>query len=208
MPVYVSFPYYEYINEKVRNELKDIVYRRFPQINFKPVFKNKCMIGSLFKHKETLSTSVCSSLVYNYRCLLCNKQYIGSTVRQLQCRISEYMGVLVCTGLPMTNNPNSAIYKQRYDTGHQTEKDQFKVKRSCHNKYDVRLLEALYIKKEKPELNDGLPVELALLHWGFVPRCGWVLSVGLLFGVSPSFSASICAINYMNISLILLLLIY
>ena len=64
------------------------------------------------------------------------------------------MGVPVRTGLPVTNNPNSAIYKHRYGTGHQIEKDQFKVKRSCDNKYDVKLLEALYIK-EKPELNDG-----------------------------------------------------
>ena len=164
MPVYVSFPYYGYISEKVRSELKDIICRRFPQVNFKPVFRNDFMIGSLFKHKERLPTSVCSSLVYDYKCLLCNKQYIGSTVRQLQCRISEHMGVSVRTGLPMTNNPNSAIYKHRYDTGHQIEKDHFKVKKSCHNKYDVRLLEALYIKKERPELNDGLPVELALLH--------------------------------------------
>ena len=70
----------------------------------------------------------------------------------------------VRTGLPMTNNSNSAIYKHRYDTGHQIEKDQFKVKMTCHNNYDVRLLEALYIKKEQLELNDGLPVELSLLH--------------------------------------------
>ena len=114
------------------------------------------MIGSLFKHKEELPTSVSSSLVYDYRCLLYNKQDIGSTVRQLHCRILEHMGVSVRTGLPMTNIPNSAIYKHRYETGYQIEKDQFKVKRSCHNKYDIRLLEALYIKKEKPSLCTGL----------------------------------------------------
>ena len=126
------------------------------------------MIGSLFKHKEKLPTSVCSRVIYEYKCLLCNKQYIGSTIRQFQCRISEHMGVSVRTGLPMANNPNSAIYDHRYDAGHQIHKDQFRIKKSCHNRYDVRLLEALYIKKEKPELNDGLPVELALLHWGVV----------------------------------------
>ena len=164
MPVYVSFPYYGYISEKLRCELKNIIYQRFPQINFKPIFRNSYMIGSLFKHKEKLPAPVCSGLVYNYKCLLCNKQYIGSTVRQLQCRISEHMGVSVRTGLPMANDPNSAIYKHRYDTGHQIKKDQFKVKRSCSNRYDVRLLEALYIQRERPELNDGLPVELALLH--------------------------------------------
>ena len=70
----------------------------------------------------------------------------------------------VRTGLLMTNNPNSAVYKNRYDTCHQIEKDQFKVKRSCHDKYNLRLLEALYIKKEKSEFYDGLPVESALIY--------------------------------------------
>ena len=164
MPVYISFPYYGYISEKVRCELKDVIYKRFPQINFKPIFRNNYMIGSLFKHKEKLPTSMRSSIIYDYKCLLCNKQYIGSTVRQFQCRILEHMGVSVRTGLPMANNPNSAIYNHRYDSGHQIQVDQFKVRKSCYNKYDVRLLEALYIKKERPELNDGLPVELALLQ--------------------------------------------
>ena len=34
-PVYISFPFYGYISEKVRYDLKDTVYRRFPQINIK-----------------------------------------------------------------------------------------------------------------------------------------------------------------------------
>ena len=164
LPVYVSFPYYGYVSQKVRSELITLVYKRFPQIDFRPIFRNDCMIGSFFKHKERLPTSVCSGLVYDYRCLLCNKQYIGSTVRQLQCRISEHMGVSVRTGLPMANNPNSAIFKHSFDTGHPIKKDEFKIKRFCHNKYDIRLLEALYIKKERPELNDGLPLELSLLN--------------------------------------------
>ena len=95
MPLYISFLYYGYISEKIRYELKNIVYRRFPQINFKAVFRSKCMIMSLFRQEEKLPTSMCSSLVYDYRCLLCNKKYIGSTVRQFQSRIKEHMGVSV-----------------------------------------------------------------------------------------------------------------
>ena len=53
LPVYVSFPYYGYVSDKVKSELKDIVSRRFPQIDFRPIFKNKCMIGSFFKYKKS-----------------------------------------------------------------------------------------------------------------------------------------------------------
>ena len=122
------------------------------------------MIGSFFRHKEKLPTSLCSNLIYKYKCLLCNKQYIGSTVRQFQCRISEHLGVSVRTRLPTANTPNSAIFEHREVTGHRINSDQFSILKSSHNKWDVRLLEALYIKKERPELNDGLPVELSLLH--------------------------------------------
>ena len=107
---------------------------------------------------------MCSNIVYEFKCLLCNKQYIGSTTRQFQCRISEHMGVSVRTGLPTSNAPNSSIYDHRDTTGHRVDPSMFKTKRPCENKYDVRMLEALYIKKKRPTLNDGLPMELSLLH--------------------------------------------
>ena len=40
MPVYVSFPYYGYISEKLKSEVKKIVSHRFPQCDFQFVFKN------------------------------------------------------------------------------------------------------------------------------------------------------------------------
>ena len=49
----------------------------------------------------------------------------------------------------------------------------------------------LYIKKEKPELNDGLPMELALLHLRVRPLLWLGPLCGLLLGVSPPFSESI-----------------
>ena len=145
-------------------ELNFVIQRRFPQIDLRLVFKNNFSIGKFFRHKERLPTPMCSNIIYEFKCLLCNKQYIGSTTRQLQCRISEHMGVSVRMGLQSANTPNSAIYDHRYNTGHQITNNEFKIKRSCLNKFDVRLKEALYIKKERPVLNDGLPVELSLLH--------------------------------------------
>ena len=178
MPVYVSFPYYGYVSERLRTELGKVISGRFPQCNFRFVFRNNFKIGSFFNHKDKLPSPICSNIIYSFKCLLCNKQYIGSTTRQLQCRISEHLGVSVRTGLPTANTPNSAIFEHREVTGHRINSDQFSILKSCSNKWDVRLLEALYIKKEWPELNDSLPVELSLLHWGLDPLCGGAASAG------------------------------
>ena len=68
------------------------------------------------------------------------------------------------TGLSMANTPNSAIFEHREITGHRISSNQFNILKISSNKWDVRLLEALYIKKERLELNDSLPVELSLCN--------------------------------------------
>ena len=90
--IYISFPYFGYISEKLKNEIHWLVSRRFPQLNLKIVFKNEFSVGSLFSHKERHEPSLCSDLVYEYNCALCNKRYIGSTARQYGCRIAEHRG--------------------------------------------------------------------------------------------------------------------
>ena len=90
--LYISFPYYGYVSERLRTEITNIVEKYYPQINLKLIFTNKLSVGSLFKYKENLPTPLCSGVIYNYQCALCNECYTGSTTRQLQCRIAEHMG--------------------------------------------------------------------------------------------------------------------
>ena len=163
MKLYFPLPYYGYISEKIRVDLSQIINKHFPHVNLHLIFTNKFSIGSFFKHKEKLAEPLCSSVVYDYKCMLCDKHYIGSTARQLSCRIAEHRGVSVRTGQPMSNQPNSAIFQHESDTGHRVQKSNFKI--IAHfNKTSLRTLEALHIFKNKPELNCGLPVELSLMH--------------------------------------------
>ena len=53
----------------------------------------------------------------------------------------------VRTRIPTANTPNSAIFEHREVTGHRINSDQLNILKSC-SKWDVRLLEALYIKKK------------------------------------------------------------
>ena len=164
--IYISFPFYGYISEKLKNEINTLVNMRFPQLDLRLVFKNELSIGSLFRHKERLEASLCSDLVYEYKCALCNECYIGSTARQFGCRISEHRGVSVRTGLPTTNKPNSAIYDHSFQTGHQALITSFKILDRCREVGQLRVLEALHIFRRAPTLNVGLPVELSVARIG------------------------------------------
>ena len=149
-------------SEKIKVDLIKLTNKYFPHINLNLIFTNKFSIASFFKHKEKLAEPLCSSVIYQYKCMFCDKHYIGSTARQLSCRIAEHRGVSVRTGQPLSNKPNSSIFQHETETGHRVLKSNFKI--IAHsNKTSLRTLEALYIFKNKPELNCGLPVELSLM---------------------------------------------
>ena len=160
--MYVSFPYYGYVSERLRTEIKNVVTKYYPQIDVKLIFTNKLSVGSLFKYKDRLPLPLCSGVIYTYKCALCNECYTGSTTRQLRCRIAEHMGRSVRTGAPLTNRPVSSIYDHAFKLGHAISEENFKIIDRHNNAGHLRVLESLYIFKTKPSLNDGLPVQLPI----------------------------------------------
>ena len=162
--IYISFPYYGYISERLRVDIINIVNKYYPQIDIKLIFTNKFSIGSLFKYKENLPTPLCSGVVYTYQCALCNECYTGSTTRQLQCRIAEHMGRSVRTNRPLNKTSASAIYDHSFKSGHAIKSEYFKIISRNNNMAQLRILESLYIFKTKPSLNEGLPVQLRVAH--------------------------------------------
>ena len=162
--LYVSFPYYGYVSERLRTEIKDVVNKYYPHIDLKLIFTNKLSVGSLFRYKESLPAPLCSGVIYTYKCALCNECYTGSTSRQLQCRIAEHMGRSVRTNLPLSKNPISAIYDHSFKSGHSISKENFKIIDRHSNVNQLRVLESLHILREKPSLNEGLPVQLPVVQ--------------------------------------------
>ena len=159
--IYIKLPYYGYISQKIKNVINRLTSEMYPQINLKIVFSNKLTISSFFKHKESLQSDMCSSVIYKFTCA-CNAQYIGSTARQLRCRISEHMGISVRTQLPLNSQITSSILEHSKQHFHQITYDNFKIITKTNNS-DLRLLESMYINKFKPNLNEGLPVDLNIL---------------------------------------------
>ena len=161
--IYVSFPYFGYISDVFKKEIQTCVEKLYPQIDLRLAFRNSFSVGSLFRHKDPMPTSICSNVIYTYNCALCNECYIGSTHRQLQCRIAEHLGMSVRTGLPLSKPPYSAIYDHREEKNHPISKKNFKIVGRSSNINNLRLLESLHIFKSKPKMNTGLPVELSVV---------------------------------------------
>ena len=127
--------------------------KQFPNINFKFIFVNRNTIGSLFRVKDPLPTSLCSNVVYCFRCPDCMSRYLGSTTRNLKIRIAEHMGVSFRTGTQITNPSFSKIREHSLACNHSISEENFSIKYRAKYTSDLRIAESLMIMKEKPDLN-------------------------------------------------------
>ena len=157
--LFVKFPYYGYITDKITKDLNSFFRKFYPQLQITIVNVNNFSIQSFFKQKEALPDYLCSSVIYKYNCMSCNAHYIGSSKRQFRCRIDEHRGFSVRTGLPFQSPPFSAIREHSLKYDHIITPQQFKILAKTNNN-DLKLLESLYIYRTKPSLNSTSPLEL------------------------------------------------
>ena len=161
--IFIPFPYLGYISDKMKNEIGQIVTNMYPHLNLNLIFKNSFNINSFFKHKESLSPALRSSIIYKYDCEDCDASYIGSTKRQFSVRMAEHRGRSVRTGKPISSAHNSSIFNHAMNNNHPVKEENFKIINNSHNHFDLRLIEAMEIKRAKTTLNENLPVELFVL---------------------------------------------
>ena len=157
--LFIKLPYYGYITEKITSDLSKLLTRLFPQLNINFICTNSSSIQSFFRHKERLPDSLCSSIIYKFECLSCNALYLGSTRRQLSCRVGEHRGISIRTNRPLSSPPFSAIREHSQNIGHPIQKQNFKIIATTNNT-DLLTLESLYIKKLNPLHNTGYSIEL------------------------------------------------
>ena len=122
-------PFYGYASYRIRNQLLSLFKTHFPQIDIKIVLPNKHTIGSCFPVKERLPESLCSNVVYHYKCARedCMSSYVGSTERALQDRISEHMGVSFRTGINLTSPSFSSIREHSQSCSHPITSESFQI---------------------------------------------------------------------------------
>ena len=152
--IYLRFPYFGYINDNIKKDLLPLLNKKFGHIDFKIAFKSTNTIGGFFKHKETLSEELTSSVIYKYCCELCNNSYIGCSKLQLERRADQYLGISFRTNLPLGSTVYSSIRNHGEAKNHKINKSQFRIIDKAFYEKDLRILESIHIFKEKPSLNE------------------------------------------------------
>ena len=100
-----------------------------------------------------MPTDLRSSIVYSFACPSCQAGYVGSTTRTYKIRVDEHRGHSSRTGLRLQAPPQSAVRDHCEECGIIPSSDHFKILDSCP-KESLRILESLYIKANKPVLNN------------------------------------------------------
>ena len=153
---YISLPFYGYPSYRIRNKLLSLFRIHFPQVDVKIVLSNNFTIGSFFRVKEHLPTLLCSNVIYRYQCDSgdCASSYVGSTERVLRDRICEHMNVSNRTGNTLASEKYSSIREHSTKCSHPINDDSFRIIGRCRKGDDLRLLESVFIRHLKPNLNN------------------------------------------------------
>ena len=157
--IYISLPYFGPKSNILKTDLHKFLSDRYKSINFQIVLTNNFSINSFFNFKDQICSSLCSGIVYLFKCPHCNiGQYVGSTIRNLHIRIHEHMGVSHRTGRHLAKPPFSAIRNHCEGVhGVKPSPNDFSIlKKVNDNKLDIHIIESLYIKIRKPDLNNML----------------------------------------------------
>ena len=150
--LYIPLPYLGPLSYHIRKQLKKLLTESYPHLKLQYVFSNKFTIGSLFRFKDKIPKQLQSFVVYQYKCR-CSATYVGMTTCNLGKRMAEHEGVSERTGEPKEKKLHSAIRDHSREKQHSFDRENFSILSSAKSKHSLAILEALYIKINKPSLN-------------------------------------------------------
>ena len=157
-PFYYKIPFYGHKSVLLNIEISDLISEFFNHINPKGILMNNFSIGSFFKCKDVLPTSLRANVIYKYSCPqdFCESVYVGSTRRTLYTRTKEHQGRSRYTNQPLQSPGHSAVREHSERCGSDLQLQHFTILDQLPKACDVelRISESLHIFKDKPNLNE------------------------------------------------------
>ena len=120
--------------------------------NIKTIFTTRKLKTLLPPLKDAIPKDYCSGVVYEIKCTGCSSSYVGQTTRHLTTRYSEHLRV------------NSPLSEHLKECAVDAELTDARILDKCNVPFKLPTLEALYIAKMRPSLNqqDGWSRELTI----------------------------------------------
>ena len=145
--IYLVLPYFNDKMDDFKRRLTDLIYKYYPNVDFRLMFTPPSKIANLFPFKDKTPFGLQSLVVYKIGCLNCSDFYVGKTARCLIRRIDEHKkGV-------GTDEYKSALYKHSIDHGHTIDYENVEILGMADSDRKLLLKEMLFINKLKPTLN-------------------------------------------------------
>ena len=163
---FIILPYFGSQSDKLKIDLERVIERHIGCVKINVVFVNRNLLGSFFGFKDALPMELKSSVVYSYCCpkVVGCGSYVGSTIRPLYKRISEHAGRSFRTNQMLSRPSHSEIRNHSNNCGCEIDKANFSILGSAKDDVSLRMLETLFIRKLKPNLNDmnsAFPLKIA-----------------------------------------------
>ena len=133
MKIFFKFPFLrDNTNEFLKKEISLILNKYFPQIDPRIIFYNNFKIKNFVNHKEKLTTTFESGIVYKFECSKCHLVYVGSTMKVLYSRVLDHKGISGRTGRPLQSPLFSSIRDHCHGTcDNNIRKEDFNVIYKC-----------------------------------------------------------------------------
>ena len=136
-------------------DISKLITEYFPHLNPQLILVNKSTISNFFKFKDALPRALCSGVVYKFSCAKCASAYVGSTIRTLHTRVCEHKGLSDRTGKTVIRPKLSSIRDHAMSCTSDINIEHFKIIGFNNRDIDLRILESIFIYKEKPLLNES-----------------------------------------------------
>ena len=103
------FPYLGIISLQTRTKLQQALKGVLNCCKLEIIFKCQTKLSNSFCYKDPIPKDLISGVVYKFQCGLCNESYYGESIRHLDIRSGEHIGVSPLTGKKVKPSNNSAI---------------------------------------------------------------------------------------------------
>ena len=150
--IYFCLPYTGTHSLQIRTQVSSLCSSAFPHLQIRIVLRRTQRLSYFFSFKDKIFKGLKSCVVYYFKCRCCSASYVGQTVRHLNTRVSEHLGISALTGKESGSPKLTSILQHLNNTGHTASLDDFKILFSCPSSDELIIRESLLISKLKPSL--------------------------------------------------------
>ena len=91
-------PYLGIISLQTRTKLQQALKSALNCCKLEIIFKCETRLSNSFRYKDPVPKGLISGVAYKFQCGLCNESYNGESIRDLDIRSGEHIGVSPLTG--------------------------------------------------------------------------------------------------------------